>query len=126
MRFNAFTIMIITFTALALAGLGGWVHFAGTVAQNPNDLLSERLALVSILTSIVCTGLVSLWWHGYLAIEEGILLRVFSIMSIFLTTVLIMTVLGTVGYVYGFGVWMTAIFSVYWGLATFPDVSARG
>lgn len=126
MRFNAFTIMIISFTALALAGLGGWVHFAFAVAQDPSDSLSETLALVSILTSIVCTGLVSLWWHGYLAIEEGILLRVFSIMSIFLTTVLIMTVFGTVGYVYGFGVWMTAIISVYWGLATFPDVSARG
>ncbi len=126
MRFNAFTIMIITFTALALAGLGGWVHFAGTVAQNPNDLLSERLALVSILTSIVCTGLVSLWWHGYLAIEGGISLRIFSIMSIFLTTVLILTVFLAAGHVYGFGVWMTAIISVFLGLATFPDVSDRG
>lgn len=118
--------MIISFTALALAGLGGWVHFAGAVAQKPSDSLSETLALVSILTSIVCTGLVSLWWHGYLAIEEGILLRVFSIMSIFFTTVLIMNVFGTVGYVYGYGVWVTAFISVFWGLATFPDVSARG
>lgn len=126
MRLNAFTVFIIASTVLALAGLGTWTYFAPLAKVNPDVLYLEMLALGGVFSSIVGTVLVTLWWHGYLAYEGGVNLRFYAVGSIFASCVLIMTFVGLVGFPYGFGVLLTGGLSVFFGFATFPDVSSKG
>lgn len=126
MRFNVFTSFIVAFAVLALAGLGTWTYFAPLAKANPGVLYLDLLALGGIVSSIVGTVTVTLWWQGYLLCEEGLTLRFYAVGSIFAASVLIMTFVGLVGNPYGFGVLMTGVLAVFFGFATFPDVSAKG
>lgn len=126
MRFNVFTSFIVAFAVLALAGLGTWTYFAPLAKANPGVLYLDLLALGGIVSSIVGTVTVTLWWQGYLLYEEGLTLRFYAVGSIFAASVLIMTFVGLVGNPYGFGVSMTGVLAVFFGFATFPDVSAKG
>lgn len=126
MRLNAFTVFIIASTLLALAGLASWTYFAPLAKANPDVFYLDMLALGGVFSSIVGTFLVTLWWHGYLASEEGIRLRFYAVGSIFASSLLIMSFVGLVGFPYGFGVLITGGLSVFFGFATFPDVSSKG
>lgn len=126
MRLNVFTSLIVAFTVLALAGLGTWTYFAPLAKANPGVLYLDLLALGGVLSSLVGTLMVTMWWHGYLAYDEGLTLRFYAVGSIFAASVLIMTLVGLVGFPYGFGVLMTGVLAVFFGFATFPDVSSKG